>query len=321
MSNSSIQIHLKPPAEEGDNEGAVIKFGDVRHETFLPSLAGRLRSEWLGIVTGATLIGILGGLVVWAIWPAKTEQSQSVQMGPLRTGPSQDLAQPALFNSPEITSSESSTPTPPTSDVPFPEGDLAAPPPQALLALPNEPAQDQSPNPEKAASRTLIFDSAGLPDPITEKKNASNKSAPTGTGSSPGQASQINQGTLIPAILETPIDGGSPGGVRALVNIDIASMDGNKVVVPRSSRLIGQYSTDKSDKQQRAYIIWKQLIRPDGTSYDLHSGTVQSGKFQEQFKSASVVSTVTGSQGESKMRVRPGQPVRVVANKDLTLSK
>lgn len=321
MSNSSIQIHLKPPAEGEENESAVIEFGDGGHETFLPNLAGRLRAEWLGIVTGATLIGILGGLVVWAMWPAETGRSRSVQVNLPKASPSQDLAQPMLFSTPEATPSERPTPTPTTPDTPFPEGDLAAPPPQELLALPNEPAQDQSPSPEKEVSRTLIFDSAGLPDPITKEKNASDKSAASGTISSSGQKSHISQGTLIPAVLETPIDGSSPGGVRALVNIDIASTDGSKVIVPRSSRLIGQYSTDKSGGRQRAYIIWKRLERPDGTSYDLHSGTVQSGKFQEQFNSASVVSTVNGSQGEGKMRVRPGQPVRVVTNKDLTLSK
>jgi type IV secretion system protein VirB10 len=51
----------------------------------------------------------------------------------------------------------------------------------------------------------------------------------------------VTQGTLISAILETAIDSDLPGYVRAVVSQDVRSFDGKRVLVPRSSRLIGQY--------------------------------------------------------------------------------
>ncbi len=54
-------------------------------------------------------------------------------------------------------------------------------------------------------------------------------------------ASTVVQGTLIPAVLETAIDTDIPGYVRAVVSQDVKSFDGSKVLIPRSSRLIGEY--------------------------------------------------------------------------------
>ena len=54
-------------------------------------------------------------------------------------------------------------------------------------------------------------------------------------------ASTVVQGTLIPAVLETAIDTDVPGYVRAVVSQDVRSFDGSKVLIPRSSRLIGEY--------------------------------------------------------------------------------
>jgi type IV secretion system protein VirB10 len=79
-------------------------------------------------------------------------------------------------------------------------------------------------------------------------------------------ASTLTQGTLIPAILETAIDSDLPGFVRAVVTQDIRSFDGSQVVVPRSSRLIGQYKSGLAAGQTRAYVMWSRLIRPDGAS-------------------------------------------------------
>ena len=84
----------------------------------------------------------------------------------------------------------------------------------------------------------------------------------------------VTQGTLIPAILETAIDTNVPGYVRAVVSQDVRSFDGTKVLVPRSSRLIGQYQSGLQNGQRRAYVIWTRLIRPDGASVNLASPAV-----------------------------------------------
>jgi type IV secretion system protein VirB10 len=169
-------------------------------------------------------------------------------------------------------------------------------------------------------------------------------------------ATTVTQGTLIPAVLETAIDTDLPGYVRAVVSRDVRSFDGSQVLVPRSSRLIGQYKSGLSAGQTRAYIIWTRLIRPDGVSVALASPAVDfagrsglDGKvdshFFKRFGSAALLSVIGGlsaigsasvvlSGGQSAasvaaqsgtqipptIRVAQGQPIRVFTAKDLDFS-
>lgn len=187
-----------------------------------------------------------------------------------------------------------------------------------------------------------------------------------GVGGSPAQASPmtnpsttVTQGTLIPAILETAIDTDVPGYVRAVVSQDVRSFDGTRVLVPRSSRLIGQYQSGLQGGQKRAYVIWTRLIRPDGASVNLASpavafdgttglkGEVKSNFFKRFGSSLllSVVggigavasggaSVVIGGAGQSAaaaavqqdgqigptVRVPMGEPIRVFTARDLDFS-
>ena len=172
----------------------------------------------------------------------------------------------------------------------------------------------------------------------------------------PGQT--VSQGTLIPAVLETAINSDLPGFVRAVVSSDIRSFDGSRVLVPRSSRLIGQYKSGVAGGQTRAYVMWTRLIRPDGVSVALASPAVdamgQTGltgsvdtHFMKRFGSALLLSVVGAastvasggaglilSGGESAasvaasrdgqipptIKVRQGQPIRVFTAKDLDFS-
>ena len=172
----------------------------------------------------------------------------------------------------------------------------------------------------------------------------------------PGQT--VSQGTLIPAVLETAINSDLPGYVRAVVSSDIKSFDGSRILVPRSSRLIGQYKSGVANGQTRAYVMWTRLIRPDGVSVALASpavdatgqtgltGTVDS-HFMKRFGSSlllSIVGTastlgsggsaliVSGGQSAASVaaqqngaipptiKVRQGQPIRVFTAKDLDFS-
>ena len=172
-------------------------------------------------------------------------------------------------------------------------------------------------------------------------------------------AATVTQGTLIPAVLETAIDTDLPGYVRALVSQDVRSFDGTKVLIPRSSRLIGQYKSGLAAGQRRAYVIWSRLIRPDGASVALASPAVEfggasglsgkvDGHFMQRFGSAALLSVVgglgaLGSGGTSvvlsgggqsaasvaaqrdtaippTIRVPQGQPIRVFTARDLDFS-
>ncbi|TMM46662.1 TrbI/VirB10 family protein [Qipengyuania marisflavi] len=104
-------------------------------------------------------------------------------------------------------------------------------------------------------------------------------------------------GTVIPAVLETALDSTRPGLVRALVQRDIFGFDGSRVLIPRGSRLYGEYESDLERGQNRALVRWTRLLRPDGAIISLDSpasdplgragvkGKVD-GKFLQQFGSA-----------------------------------
>ena len=172
-------------------------------------------------------------------------------------------------------------------------------------------------------------------------------------------ASTVTQGTLIAAVLETAINTDVPGYVRALVSRDVRSFDGSQVLIPRSSRLIGQYKSGLAAGQTRAYVIWTRLIRPDGVSVTLDSPGVDfSGEaglpgkvnshFMKRFGSALLLSVVgglsavgtggasiiAGGGGQSAasvaagrdgaisptIRVAQGEPIRVFTARDLDFS-
>ncbi|MEP0390740.1 TrbI/VirB10 family protein [Erythrobacter sp.] len=81
----------------------------------------------------------------------------------------------------------------------------------------------------------------------------------------------IPQGTVIPAVLETALDSTRAGGVRALVQRNVLSFDGTRVLVPRGSRLYGEYEANLQRGQNRALVQWTRLIRPDGVTIALDS--------------------------------------------------
>ena len=99
-----------------------------------------------------------------------------------------------------------------------------------------------------------------------------------GQGSQRVQASRlanpsttIPQGAVIQAVLETALDSTRPGSARAIVSRDVRGFDGTRVLIPRGSRLYGEYKADLAPGQNRALIQWTRLIRPDGAVIELDS--------------------------------------------------
>lgn len=78
----------------------------------------------------------------------------------------------------------------------------------------------------------------------------------------------VSQGTLIPAVIETPIDTAAAGPVRALTIADTRSFDGNRILIPRGSRLTGQV-VELQQGGRRLIITWSRLVRPDGVTIRL----------------------------------------------------
>ncbi|MEL7218310.1 MAG: TrbI/VirB10 family protein, partial [Pseudomonadota bacterium] len=118
----------------------------------------------------------------------------------------------------------------------------------------------------------VVFEEASSPSPealIAAAGNAATSRVTAGRLRNPART--IPQGTVIPAVLETALDSTRAGGVRALVQRDIAGFDGTRVLIPRGSRLYGEYEADLRSGQNRALVQWTRLIRPDGVTIALDS--------------------------------------------------
>jgi type IV secretory pathway VirB10-like protein len=111
------------------------------------------------------------------------------------------------------------------------------------------------------------------------------------------------QGTVIPAVLETAINSDLPGFVRAVVSRDVRGFDGSTVLIPRGSKLVGQYKSGVALSQTRAFVVWSRLLTPDGVSIEIGSpGTDPLGRgglegetdthFFERFGSAILLSVL-----------------------------
>ena len=81
----------------------------------------------------------------------------------------------------------------------------------------------------------------------------------------------IAEGTMIRGFLETAINTDLPGMVRAVVREDVYSLDGRRILIPKGSRLTGEYRSGLARGQKRVFIVWNRVIRSDGVSVDIVS--------------------------------------------------
>ncbi|BBC71950.1 type VI secretion protein [Altererythrobacter sp. B11] len=355
----------RDPREEASAE--VI---DLASRTAYPAVATRKgSSDAVGLALGIGFVAVLGAATLWGLNASRTADSE--QAAPAATQPA-----PAYVPSPAQSGEEN---LPLANAVPGARTDPAPTP-----VLSTAPGVQSAPADNPYASPAMVFDqsTAAMPQTAVAPEAAvpaQPGSAPAGAGGAGDFAARIGgvggapavarsdinpattvaTGTMIPAVLETAINTDVPGYVRAVVSQDVRSFDGRRVLVPRSSRLIGQYQSGLQAGQKRAYVIWTRLIRPDGVSVSLASpGTAFDGSgglpgkvdshFFQRFGSAMLLSVIDGltavaSGGTSvvlgggqsaastalqqngqispTIRVRPGEPIRVVTARDLDFSQ
>lgn len=114
----------------------------------------------------------------------------------------------------------------------------------------------------------------------------------------------VQQGVIIAAVLETPLNSDRAGMARAIVSSDVRSFDGTRILIPRGSRLIGDFKADNNPGMRRILVTWSRLIRPDGVAIRIDSpssdamggagvpGSVNT-HFFERFAGAVLQSTLT----------------------------
>ena len=372
-----MRLAMRLPPKKGDASGSgsdpreqeSAEIIDLASRAAFPAVTDRkAKGDGLGLAAGVALIGAIGAVTFWAMESAR-------------------LPEPEGVGNPQVAAPQAAVaPAPAAVPVVAPAAVAPQPDPAPAPVLANQPGQYAMPVANPYASPQLVFDASsarstrlaeapvGAPAPagatgadMGSSSAAAFASRVGGVGGAPAQAramvnpsTTVTEGTLIPAILETAINTDVPGYVRAVVSQDVRSFDGKRVLIPRSSRLIGQYQAGVQQGQKRAYVIWTRLIRPDGVSVNIGSpatgfdgttgleGDVNSHFFQ-RFGSGLLLSVVGGlgavatggvgglivaggAQGAANsavqsngqisptIRVRMGEPIRVFTARDLDFS-
>lgn len=372
-----LAMRLPPKKGEGGDaadprERESAEIIDLASRAAFPAVTDRkAKGDGLQLAAGVAVVGLLGAVTFWAMNAARTPEPQGI--GNPAVAPPQAAAAPVVVQPVDPAQQPGAVPVVPQGD-PAPAPVLVNNPGLMPEAAVNPYASPQLVFDASSARSVRVAEGAAVPAPGTPGAAvggaggaAEFASRVGGVGGAPAQAramtnpsTTVTEGTLIPAILETAINTDVPGYVRAVVSQDVKSFDGRRVLIPRSSRLIGQYQAGVQQGQRRAYVIWTRLIRPDGVSVNLGSPAVGfdgatglegdvNSHFFKRFGSGLLLSVVGGlgavatggiggvivaggaqgaansavqSQGQINptIRVRMGEPIRVFTARDLDFS-
>jgi len=81
----------------------------------------------------------------------------------------------------------------------------------------------------------------------------------------------IVSGEMLHAVLNVAMNSDLPGMVTATVTSPAYAYTGSLELIPKGSRLIGQYSSAVLQGQSRIFIMWNRVVLPDGVSVDINS--------------------------------------------------
>lgn len=324
-------------------------------QSVLPVVAGNPGNGGLYLFLGCLLAG---GIALFTMLDANRqarEQSSiftaSGSPPGVRINPPPPLAVPARFvDRPPVTVAQPArvaTQAQPT------QGSIARPVSRPIAVAPSfTPPEPSLPSQTATATPSAAETVRARPTPPDPDRVSA------GRFTNPAQT--VPKGTVIQAVLETALDSTRPGAVRALVQRDVVGFDGTRVLIPRGSRLLGEYQSDLAAGQNRALIQWTRLMRPDGVVIALNSQAADplgragvkgkvDGKFFQRFGGAilqsvldigvasatreatgGVVVALPGStqnlqiqqQGEVQptLKVRHGTSVSVFVSRDLDFS-
>jgi type IV secretion system protein VirB10 len=268
----------------GETPGDPRPFARLSGEAGAMPVVGRPRAGPSGLVIGVAAVA--AGVLLFAVLDARRREpaAPAVRMRaadrlqspaappPLYVPPA---AAPVPVVVPAIPVPASTPRSPPPSPPPPPQI-IYVPQP---VPVPTAPAEPPPPPPRVATGPALVIDS-GAPPPAAAAASPAEgasvtASAVTGgrarAGAFANRATTVAQGTLIPAVLETALDSTRPGLARAIVSRDVRGFDGSRVLIPRGSRLIGEYRSEAAPGQRRALVNWVRLIRPDGVTIAIGS--------------------------------------------------
>lgn len=251
-----------------------------------------LRPRSLISGTSAIFLAVIGALSLFVVLDARRRALVVEKDGLNRVTEAQVTSPPplAIPPAPQPPPEAKFIPPPSSASAPAPvyNAPRSTPPPAAKPTTPvieaSEPAPLRAAPPRPVPSSTsqmLIVDTttgqSAFPSP--SNSNISTTPSPAGSEDAAVRATVIRnrstimaQGTLIAAVLETPLNSDQPGPARALISRDARSFDGSRVLIPRGSRLIGEFSmATETSQYKRILVTWTRLIRPDGVAIRIGS--------------------------------------------------
>ena len=142
----------------------------------------------------------------------------------------------------------------------------------------NNPAAGVRGDAGQTHAGALIGGSGGSSGGGAQDPNSRFARAVSGNGVAVSQAHQIDnlpykilQGKLIEAVLEPRAISDLPGMVCATVQRDVYGAQGRHKLIPWGARVCGVYSAEVRKGQDRLFVIWNTVRRPDGVEVALDS--------------------------------------------------
>lgn len=257
-----------------DTNAADAPSADIR-----PMVAKAPNNRSIWVFGGILTLGALGMFTA-------LEARRSEVVSPVITAPRPSSGE-AFAPPPELAIPQSYGAYPPPRMQPLPQDYAlsaprpAAPPIASRGIMPTAPMPQSYPVPpqqQAPVSTQPVQSGPGFAYQAPQRKNPAESSSGSKAGNERASASRllnpnttVPQGAVIQAILETALDSNRAGFARAIVSRDVLSFDGARVLIPKGSKLFGEYQADLAAGQNRALIQWRRLTRPDGGIIDLDS--------------------------------------------------
>lgn len=350
-SSRSTELDPRLELDEEDLSAANANaYPSVAHQ-----FAGR---EGAGLMMGVSIALLLGAATLFGMTVSRAKEPSAKQAA---VQPATETSQPqpgsALPNTLQTAPQAAAVPTAPV----MPNGQVTAVP--SAMALPAAtftggsdgtrspalvfdalttqaaPSGQSAPDGARQASdvqRPAVVNTQGLTADEQFVQRIASEAGSAKAGRMEAPRATVAQGTLIAAVLETSLNSDLPGYVRAVISRDVKSFDGSNLLIPRGSRVIGEYKSGLAVGQTRAFILWTRLIRPDGVSIALASPATDasgsngvSGKvdthFGKRFGAAILLSMISaggqavGGGGGTLVIAGPAQAASSVAQRDINI--
>jgi type IV secretion system protein VirB10 len=304
--NNDPRLELTPPPEPSATQ-------DLRPDV---AQVGAGQSPWL-IIGGAVLLGLIVFLWISSHRPkpapsliAANPSAATDLPAPPQTPPDIAAMQTAA-RQPQAPPQAAPPPLPQSAPTTAPVTILASPPapaqtshaPVLVVDLAQPAAATPQPASSDAAKTASPAGNLNSDEQFAARLASAAEPARTHATALKNKSAVVAEGAMIPAVLETALDSDLPGYARAVVSRDVLSFDGRAVLIPRGSRVVGEYRSAAAQGQSRAFVIWTRVLRPDGVSVQIGSpatdplgraglsGTVDS-HFFERFSGAILLSIV-----------------------------